>query len=108
MIKTSTLAGVATLALAALPMMALSTVARAATPVTVSVADIDTRTAEGARIYDQRVEKAAVRFCRTQSTNSRLTERMDCQNAVRAEMSDKFEARNIALAGMQGARMAQK
>ena len=108
MIKTSTLAGVATLALAALPMFALATAANAATPVAVKVADIDTLSAEGARIYDQRVEKAALRFCRINNANSRLTERVDCQNAVRAEMSEKLEAHNTVLAARKGAQMAQK
>ncbi len=108
MIKTSTLAGVATLALAALPMFALATAANAATPVAVKVADIDTLSPEGARIYDQRVDKAAVRFCRINNANSRLTERVDCQNAVHAEMSDKLEARNTELAARKGAQMAQK
>ena len=108
MIKTSTLAGVATLALAALPILALSTGAQAATPVAVKVADINTLSSEGARIYDQRVEKAAMRFCRINNANSRLSERVDCQNAVRAEMSDKLEAHNTILAARQGAVMAQK
>ena len=108
MIKTSTLAGVATLALAALPMFALATVADAATPVAVQVADIDTLSPEGARIYEQRVEKAAMRFCRINNAQSRLTERVDCQNAVRAEMAEKLEAHNTMLAARQGARMAQK
>src|SRR5687767_3020804 len=94
MIKTSTLAGVATLALAALPMFALATAAHSATPVAVKVADIDTLSPEGARIYAQRVDKAAVRFCRVKTDNARLTERLDCQNAVRAEMADKLDARN--------------
>jgi UrcA family protein len=107
MIKTSTLAGVATLALAALPMFALATAAHSATPVAVKVADIDTLSPEGARIYAQRVDKAAVRFCRVKTDNARLTERLDCQNAVRAEMADKLEARNTVLAARQGARMAQ-
>lgn len=107
MIKTSTLAGVATLALAALPILALSTAAQAATPVAVKVADIDPNTAEGARIYGERVDQAANRFCRMNGSASRLTERMDCKAAVRAEMAEKLEARNTALAAHKGAQMAQ-
>lgn len=108
MIKTSTLAGVATLALAALPMFALATAAHSATPVAVKVADINTLSPEGAQIYAKRVDKAAMRFCRANNATSRLTERVDCQNAVRAEMADKLEARNTVLAARQGSLMAEK
>lgn len=107
MIKTSTLAGVATLALAALPMFALATSAQAA-PVAVKVADIDTLSLAGAAAYDERVEKAANRYCVKANPTARLTERHACLNAVRAEMSDKFQARNTVLAARQGAQMAAK
>ena len=107
MIKTSTLAGVATLALAALPMFALATGAHAA-PAAVEVADIDTLSPAGAVAFDQRVEKAANRYCVKANPTARLTERHECLNAVRAEMADKFQARNTVLAARQGAQMAAK
>lgn len=107
MIKTSTLAGVATLALAALPMFALATAAHAA-PVAVKVADIDTLSPAGAAVFEQRAEQAANRYCAKLNPTARLTERSACLTAVRAEMADKIEARNTVLAARQGARMAAK
>ena len=50
----STLAGVATLALATVPMLAIASGAHAA-PVTVKVSDIDTSSAQGAKILNKRI-----------------------------------------------------
>ena len=54
----STLAGVATLALATLPMLAVASGAHAA-PVVVKVSDIDTSSTHGAKILNQRIDVAA-------------------------------------------------
>ena len=61
-LSSSTLAGVATLALATVPALALATSAHAG-PVVVKVSDIDTSSAQGAQILDQRVTLAARKFC---------------------------------------------
>lgn len=101
MIKSSTLAAAATLALAALPVLALATNANAETmtpKVAVKVADIDTLTPAGAQIFAARVNVAANRFCQKTNPNMRLNERAECKSAVKAEMSDKFEAHNAVLA----------
>jgi UrcA family protein len=88
---TSRFAGVATLALAALPLAALATTAHAA-PVTVRIADLDLNSAHGQAAYEQRVERAAIDFCKAEKRPaSRLRVADDsCVAAVRAEMSDKF------------------
>jgi UrcA family protein len=75
----------------------------------VKVADINTLSPEGARAYAERVDAAAGEFCAKANPTARLTERAHCLEAVRAEMSDKFEARNTALAARQGmAKVASK
>lgn len=102
MIKTSTIAAAATLALAALPMLALATNAQAA-PVAVKVVDINTLSADGAAAYGQRVDAAAVRFCHQANPNMRLTERATCIAAVKSEMSEKLRAHNAVMAAKTGA-----
>jgi UrcA family protein len=108
MIKSSTLAAAATLAMAAIPMLALATNANAAPAVTVQVADLDTLTPAGAQAYAQRVDDAADRFCRQANPNMRLTERAYCVSAVKAEMADKFEARNAVLAAKAAPQVASR
>jgi UrcA family protein len=88
------IAGIATLALAAIPMFALGTAAHAAQPVVVQVADLDVSTAAGARELDRRINTAASQFC---EGSTRLTENASCKAAVRAEVSDKMAARSAAV-----------
>jgi UrcA family protein len=83
----SKIAGVATLALAVLPVAALSTAAHAATPVKVAVSDLDLSTQAGQRAFDARVAKAGVQLCREEGT---LRGRDVCEGAVRAEAREKL------------------
>jgi UrcA family protein len=82
----SRIAGVATLALAALPMAALSTAAHAAE--TVKVADLNLMTPEGATKLDGRIEKAAFKFC---ADRRAVSEWQTCRAGVRAELTEKAE-----------------
>ena len=85
------LAGAATLALAALPMAALSTTAYAA-PATIRVSDLDLSSAAGQATFHQRADKAADLFCKAQKrpvSRTRVAE-ADCMAAVQAEVSEKF------------------
>jgi UrcA family protein len=84
---TARIAGVATLALAALPVAALST-AHAATyvPASVRVADLDLSTSAGKAAFDQRTQAAARHFC---SREMALDIKAGCEAAVRAEVADK-------------------
>ena len=84
----NTIAGIATLALATIPMLAMGTAAHAA-PVTVQVADLNLASAEGAREFNRRVEAAADRFCGSQM---RLGVTTACKAAVRTEVSEKLAA----------------
>jgi UrcA family protein len=88
------IAGIATLALAAIPMFALGTAAHAAQPVVVQVADLDVSTPAGARELDRRINTAASQFC---EGATRLAETVSCKAAVRAEVSDKMAARSAAV-----------
>ncbi|WP_332773783.1 UrcA family protein [Phenylobacterium sp.] len=99
----STLAGVATLALAIIPVAALATAAHAA-PVTIRAADIDTLSPEGARAFHDRAEAAARKFCRAETLNQRsLVANARCMEAVQVEIAEKFAARNTALAAQRQA-----
>ncbi|MFN3512375.1 MAG: UrcA family protein [Phenylobacterium sp.] len=103
MIKSATLAGLATLALATVPMLALATAAQAA-PVTVQVADIDAATPQGAQTLETRVEHAAAKFC---SHATRLSERQACKDGVKLEVAEKVDARNAMLAA-RGSTLASR
>ncbi|MDB5475501.1 MAG: hypothetical protein JWP49_1012 [Phenylobacterium sp.] len=82
------IAGIATLALAALPVVALSTNAHAApAPVTVKVADLDLGSRAGLTAFDRRVQQAGARLCHDQQG---LTAKDGCEQAVRAEAREKL------------------
>lgn len=89
----NTIAGVATLALAAIPMLALGSNAFAAQPVTVQVADLDVSTPAGAREFERRTNAAASEFC---GPGMRLSEHVACKAAVRAEVTEKLIAMKSA------------
>lgn len=108
MFKSSTLAAAATLALAAVPMLALATNASATEPVAVKVSDINTLTPEGARAFADRVDAAANRFCQKANPNMRLTERASCEAAVKVEVAEKLQAHNTMLAAKAGATVASR
>ena len=84
---TSRLAGFATLALAALPMAALSTAAQAA-PATVAVKDLNLLTPQGNAALKHRINTAAYRYCVERKA---ATDRTACQAGVRAELNHKAD-----------------
>ena len=104
----STLAGVATLALATVPMLAIASGAQAA-PVAVKVSDIDTSSAHGAKILNERIDVAAREFCgRTQpGAMARLADNA-CIKGVRTEITEGVANRNAMMAKTQGAELAQR
>jgi len=95
----TTLAGVATLALAAIPLVALGTAAHAAPAPAIAVrtADIDTLSASGAQVFERRADAATRRFCDRAVSGLNLKERAACVEAVRVEISEQLQARNTAL-----------
>jgi len=88
---TSKIASVATLALAAIPMFALTTAAHAA-PMTLKVGALSS--AAGVAAFGQRLDRLAKSVCDAQSpaTGTRLVKTEGCIEAVRAEAMDKLTA----------------
>ena len=82
------IAGVATLALAALPAAALTTAAHAQpyAPAAVRIADLDLATPAGRAAYDQRLDAAARHFCARETS---LDLKAGCEAGVRAEVNEK-------------------
>jgi UrcA family protein len=86
----SRFAGLATLALAALPIAALATGAHAA-PAAVKVRDLNLNSADGLGTFRQRTEAAASTYCRTNHPGTiRINEMEACKAGVRAEMAAKL------------------
>jgi UrcA family protein len=88
-------AGVATLALAVLPVAALSTAAHAAPVTRVQVADLNLASIEGVAAYHSRVAAAAKQFC---SDEKNLVQNAACKAGVRAEVQEKLNQRQTLLA----------
>jgi UrcA family protein len=87
----SKIAGIAALALAALPLVAIAGIAEAA-PATVQISDLDLSTPEGQSQFKARVKSAAQDFCRERTiTGSRISSR-SCIAGVEAEMAEKLAA----------------
>jgi UrcA family protein len=88
---TARIAGLATLALAALPAVALTTAAHAqsAPHTSVQVGDLNLGTDFGRSTYAKRVDAAARRFC---SNETSLGIQAACETAVRAEIDAKTMA----------------
>ena len=88
---TQTVSGIASLALAAIPMLALTTAAHAA-PMTVSVGDLST--AAGVAAFEQRIDKLSNTMCQglTQGVGTRMDNTEGCREAVRAEAIEKLSA----------------
>ena len=81
--------GIATLALAVLPALAIVSGAHAQ-PVSVKVGDLNLATAAGQKALGQRVDIAARQYCYdSRGTGSRLSS-PSCRNAVRAEVAAKL------------------
>jgi len=85
---TARIASVATLALAALPVAALSTAAHAQQ--SIRIADLNLASGAGRAAFDQRVDTAARNFCRTERS---LKLQAVCQSGVRAEANEKAAAK---------------
>jgi UrcA family protein len=83
------IAGLATLALAALPMAAIATTAHAA-PATVQVADLNLNTEAGMTAFHQRTEAAAQEFCSANGASRSLAAQSACLKGVRAEVGEKL------------------
>jgi UrcA family protein len=80
----SKISGVAMLALAVLPIAALSTAAHAETRV--HVADLNLLTPEGMATFNQRADRAARNYC---SDVRGLGAAASCRHGVKAELNDK-------------------
>ena len=82
------IAGVATLALAALPVVALTTVAHAApAPVTIQVSDLDLGSQAGRDAFAARVRLAEGQMCREEGALGGFD---GCARAVRMEAREKL------------------
>jgi UrcA family protein len=81
----SKISGAAMLALASLPIAALTTAAHAETAV--KVADINVLSPEGAATFNQRADAAGRKYCITQR---HAAEYAACRTAVKAELTEKF------------------
>ncbi len=88
---THTVSGIASVALAAVPMLALTTAAHAA-PMRVTVGDLST--AAGVAAFEQRIDKVAANVCQglTEGVGTRMVNTGDCREAVRSEAIDKLSA----------------
>jgi len=86
---TSKIASAATLALAAIPMLALTTAAHAA-PMTLKVGDLSS--AAGVAAFEQRLDKVANTLCaaQRQGVGTRMVNTDGCVEAVRAEAMDNL------------------
>ncbi len=89
MSKTRSIAAVATLLLAGLPMIALATSANAQ-PAVIKVADLNLASPTGQKIFAQRAQDAARTVCRV-TPGTRAPNRA-CQAAVVAEAQEKAAA----------------
>jgi UrcA family protein len=104
----STLAGVATIALATVPMLAIASGAHAA-PVIVKVSDLDVSSAQGAQILNQRIAVAAREFCaQADPVNQGRLPSYACIKGVRAEVADSMAGRNAVMASARATTLAQR
>ena len=99
---TQTVSSIASLALAAVPMLALTTAAHAA-PMRVAVGDLST--AAGVAAFEQRIDRVAANVCQglTQGVGTRMVNTDGCREAVRAEAIEKLSAtqrRQVAASGV--------
>jgi len=88
-------AGVATLALAVLPVAALTTAAHAAPVAHIQVADLNLASSDGVATLQHRVAAAASQFCGDEKT---LDQKAACKAGVRTEVQEKLAQRQVLLA----------
>src|SRR6185437_13765967 len=91
---TARIAGLATLALAALPVAALTTAAHAQGAEHVHIADLNLATAAGKATFESRVDAAARNFCHDERN---LDLKAACQAGVRTEANEKAST-NVQMA----------
>ena len=85
---TARFAGIATLALAVVPVAALSTLAHAApVPAHVRIGDLDLGSRAGLLAFDRRVAKASESLCGSQRL---LSVKSACEAAIRTEAHEKL------------------
>lgn len=84
----NTIAGIATLTLATVPALALTTSAHAASAV-IKISDLDLNSAQGARILEKRINAAAAEVCDADGRMS-LDAEAACLNGVRSEARDQI------------------
>ena len=89
------IAGVATLALAVLPVAAISTQAVAAPVARVHVADLNLASIDGVAQLHQRVAVAAQQVC---GAERNLGQQAACKAGVRTEVQEKLSQRQVQLA----------
>ncbi len=92
---TNTISSIAMLALASLPIAALTTNAAQAAPSTVRVADLNLASHEGITTFNQRADYAARKFCNTEIS---LSARANCRIGVKVELNEKMDAIRTAQA----------
>ena len=88
---TSKISGIAMLALAALPIVALATPSNAQT--VVKVADINLLSPQGVSEFNQRADAAGRKYCLPERT---VAGRATCRAAVKTELSEKMTALRTA------------
>jgi UrcA family protein len=92
----SSLSGIATLALAVLPALAIVGGAHAES-LTVKVSDINLATPTGQKVLEQRINVAARQYCaESVTTGTRLGSPAACRAAVRAEIKAKLQPQQQA------------
>lgn len=91
---TSTIAGVATLFLAAIPALALTGAAHAAPAHhVVKISDLNLASLAGQRVLTQRSERVAADFCKATGVERlSLSTVQSCKVAIRAEVAEKAAA----------------
>jgi UrcA family protein len=88
---TSQISGLAMLALAALPIIALATPSNAQT--VVKVADINLLSPQGVSEFNQRADAAGRKYCLPERT---VAGRASCRAGVKAELNEKLTALRTA------------
>ena len=95
-----TLTAIASLAMAALPTLALTTSAHAS-PYAIKVSDLNLGDTKGQAALKARVNNAAANFCNDfgAPAGTRIKNRTACESAVRAEAMEKLAALTTTSAG---------
>ena len=101
---THTVSSIAMLALAVLPIAALTTAAHAA-PASVRIADLNLASRDGVDAFNQRAVLAARKFCGAELS---LSARAHCRQGVRVELTEKMDAIRTAQAARNATTFAAR